>query len=136
MLPCTGAGHPSAHQQYALVSRDILCHCHVQAGLTYLLKSIATCNISQVPVLHYQVNLAFWDYFHNLWNNTLTRELTTVEPVFPLALEDFSQDPILPYYKANSTSTPTTLHDLQIITQQKALFLNNRKKLFLTNREG
>ena len=131
-----GLATPLPTSQYALVSRDILCHCHVQAGLTYLLKSIATCNISQVPVLHYQVNLAFWDYFHNLWNNTLTRELTTVEPVFPLALEDFSKDPILPYYKANSTTTPTTLHDLQIITQQKALFLKNRKKLFSDQQGG
>ena len=53
-----------------------------------------------------------------------------MEPVFPLALEDFSQDPILPYYKANSTTTPTTLQALQIITQHKAQFLHNRKKLF------
>ena len=86
-----GLATPLPISQYALVSRDILCHCHVQAGLTYLLKSIATCNISQVPVLHYQVNLAFWDYFHKFWNNTLTRELTTVEPVFPTCFGGFLQ---------------------------------------------
>ena len=84
-----GLARPLPASPYALVSRDILCHSHVQTGLTYVLKSIAACNVSQIPTIHYSANLAFWDYFHSMWNSTFSRALTTTEPVFPIFLEDF-----------------------------------------------
>ena len=115
---------------YALVSRDILCHCHVQTGLTYVLKSIATCNVSQIPTIHNLANLAFWDYFHSMWNSTFSRDLTTTEPVFPIFLEDFSHDPASHFYKANTTTTPSNLKELVTLTTQNRNFLKDRKKLF------
>ena len=131
-----GLARPLPSSPYALVSRDILCHCHVQIGLTYVLKSIAAYNVSQVPTIHYSANLAFWDYFHSLWNNTFSRNLTITEPVFPIFLEDFSQDPASQYYTANITSSPSNLKELVTLTTQKINFLKDRKKLFSTQQGG
>ena len=131
-----GLARPLPASPYALVSRDILCHCHVQTGLTYVLKSIAACNVSQAPTIHYSANLAFWDYFHSMWNNSFSRDLTTTEPVFPIFLEDFSHDPASQYYKANTTTTPSNLKELVTLTTQKRNFLLNRKKLFSDQQGG
>ena len=131
-----GLARPLPASPYALVSRDILCHCHVQTGLTYVLKSIAACNVSQAPTIHYSANLAFWDYFHSMWNNSFSRDLTTTEPVFPIFLEDFSHDPASQYYKANITTTPSNLKQLVTLTTQKRNFLQNRKKLFSDQQGG
>ena len=71
-LICTydqGLAKPLPTTSYALVSRDILCYCHLQIGLTYILKSIASCDRTIAPTLEYTVNLAFMDYFHSFWNN-------------------------------------------------------------------
>ena len=65
-----GLARPLPTSSYALVSRDILCHCHLQIGLTYILKNIATCNITEQPTLEYTVNLAFMDYFNEFWGNS------------------------------------------------------------------
>ena len=64
-----GQAKPLPTSSYALVSRDILCYCHLQIGLTYILKSIASCNVTTTPTLEYTVNLAFMDYFQPFWNN-------------------------------------------------------------------
>ena len=131
-----GLARPLPASPYALVSRDILCHCHVQTGLTYVLKSTAAYNVSQAPTIHYTANLAFWDYFHSMWNNSFSRDLTTTEPVFPIFLEDFSHDPASQYYKANITTTPSNLKELVTLTTQKRNFLQNRKKLFSDQQGG
>ena len=41
---------------YVLVDRRLLCHCHIQSGLTYVLKTIGSCNSTDQPVLYYTVN--------------------------------------------------------------------------------
>ena len=64
-----GLAKPLPTSSYALVSRDILCYCHLQIGLTYILKSIASCNVTTTPTLEYTVNLAFMDYFQSFWEN-------------------------------------------------------------------
>ena len=38
-----GLAKPLPTSSYALVSRDILCNCHLQIGLTYILKSVTSC---------------------------------------------------------------------------------------------
>ena len=35
---------PLPSSPYVLVDRRILCHCHIQSGLTYILKNIGSCN--------------------------------------------------------------------------------------------
>ena len=83
-----GLTKPLPTSSYALVSRDILCHCHLQIGLTYVLKSIAACNITKQPTLEYTVNLAFMDYFYSFWKNGTLSHIplapTMQEITFPL----------------------------------------------------
>ena len=46
-LICTydqGLAKPLPASPYVLVDRRLLCHCHIQSGLTYVLKTIGSCN--------------------------------------------------------------------------------------------
>ena len=95
-LICTydqGLAKPLPTSSYALVSRDILCYCHLQIGLTYILKSIASCTKTTIPTLEYTVNLAFMDYFYSFWNNGTLSHIsltpTFKETVLPIAMEDY-----------------------------------------------
>ena len=61
-LICTydqGLAKPLTTSPYHLVDRKILCHCHIQSGLTYVLKNVGSCNSTLQPKISYTVNLAF-----------------------------------------------------------------------------
>ena len=60
---------PLPSSPYVLIDRRILCHCHIQSGLTYVLKNIGSCNSTDKPVLYYTVNLAFLNYFSSFLTN-------------------------------------------------------------------
>ena len=130
-----GLAKPLPTTSYALVSRDILCHCHLQIGLTYILKSVTSCNVTQAPTLEYTVNLAFMDYFQSFWNNgSLSNILLTPtmeEITLPIAMEDYSQDPNFMIYGKDMNRNPNTLQELSQIIYQKQLFLSTKKELFL-----
>ena len=131
-----GLAKPLPTSAYALVSRNILCHCHLQIDLSYLLKSIAACNASEIPVLHYTANLAFLDYFSTFWNNTPDTTPSLPGPnstLFPVSLEDYSQDPAFPIYGGEKNPHPHTLRQLSQLQYQKQVFLQSRKKLFIDN---
>ena len=66
---------PLPSSPYVLVDRKILCHCHIQSGLTYVLKNIGSCNSTRQPVLYYTVNLAFINYFASFLGRTMTQFL-------------------------------------------------------------
>ena len=121
-----GLAKPLPTSPYALVSRNILCHCHLQIGLTYLLKTIAACNASETPVLEYTANLAFMDYFATFWNNTPVNA-PSLSPhnstSFPIHLEDYSQDPAFPIYGGEMDPHPSTLKQLSQLQYQKQVFL-------------
>ena len=125
---------PLPSSSYALVSRDILCNCHIQIGLTYVLKSITSCNETKMPTLEYTVNLAFMDYFHSFWNNgslaTLPLHPTTEEIILPISMEDFTQDPDFIIYGQHMNRDPDTLQELSQLTYQKQIFMTNKKELF------
>ena len=125
---------PLPSSSYALVSRDILCNCHIQIGLTYVLKSITSCNETKIPTLEYTVNLAFMDYFHSFWNNgslaMLPLHPTTEEIILPISMEDFTQDPDFIIYGQHMNRDPDTLQELSQLTYQKQIFMNNKKELF------
>ena len=74
-----------------------MCYCHLQIGLTYILKSIASCNVTTTPTLEYTVNLAFMDYFQSFWQNGTLSHIPLVplmeEIVLPVAMEDYTKDP-------------------------------------------
>ena len=136
-LICTydqGLAKPLPTTSYALVSRDILCYCHLQIGLTYILKSIASCDRTKTPTLEYTVNLAFMDYFHSFWNNGTLSHIpltpTFNETVLPIAMEDYKEDPQFLFYGQNVKRNPQTLKELSQIVYQKQVFLNTRKELF------
>ena len=128
-----GLAKPLPTSPYALVSRNILCHCHLQIGLTYLLKTIAACNASETPVLEHTANLAFMDYYATFWNNTPV-EAPSISPhnstLFPVYLEDYSQDPAFSIYGGETDPHPNTLKQLSQLQYQKQVFLETRKKLF------
>ena len=125
---------PLPSSSYALVSRDILCNCHIQIGLTYVLKSITSCNETKMPTLEYTVNLAFMNYFHSFWNNgsmaTLPLHPTTEEITLPISMEDFTQDPDFIIYGQHMNRDPDTLQELSQLTYQKQIFMTNKKELF------
>ena len=61
-LICTydqGLAKPLPTSPYVLVDRKILCHRHIQSGLTYVLKNVGSCNSTLQPKISYTVNLAF-----------------------------------------------------------------------------
>ena len=129
-----GLAKPLPTSSYALVSRDILCYCYLQIGLTYTLKSIASCNVTTTPTLEYTVNLAFMDYFQSFWNNgTLSHipfEPSMEEIVLPVAMEDYTKDPQFLLYGKDIKRNPNTLAELSQIIHQKQAFLRSRKELF------
>ena len=72
-LICTydqGLAKPLPASPYVLVDRRLLCHCHIQSGLTYVLKTIGSCNSTDQPLLYYTVNLAFLNYFSTFLNGS------------------------------------------------------------------
>ena len=129
-----GLAKPLPTSSYPLVSRDILCYCHLQIGLTYILKSIASCNITTTPTLEYTVNLAFMDYFQSFWKNGTLSHIPLVpsmeEIVLPVAMEDYTKDPQFLLYGKDMKRNPNTLAELSQIIHQKQAFLKSRKELF------
>ena len=53
---------------YALLDRNILCDCDIEAESNFLLESLATCGEHENPDLemYFTVNLAFVDYLEEL----------------------------------------------------------------------
>ena len=129
-----GLAKPLPTSSYALVSRDILCYCHLQIGLTYILKSIASCNITATPTLEYTVNLAFMDYFQSFWKNGTLSHIPVLpsveEIVLPVAMEDYTKDPQFLLYGKDIKRNPNTLAELSHIIHRKQEFLMSRKELF------
>ena len=132
-LICTydqGLAKPLPTSPYVLVDRRLLCHCHIQSGLTYILKTIGSCNSTDQPVLYYTVNLAFLNYFSTFLNGSdnIPSNPMEDETVRPIAMEDFSKDPDFPVYCQDSSMFPTFLDQLVHVHYQKKLFLQTSRK--------
>ena len=69
-LICTYASnmaHPVPSHDYVLVNRSILCNCHMESGLIYLLKSIAFCETANADyAMSFALNLAFLHMIQDL----------------------------------------------------------------------
>ena len=92
-LICTYASYvacPVPSHNYVLVNRSMLCNCHTESGLTYLLKSIAFCETASADyTMSFTLNLAFLHMIHNLWPDNFTLlspNLTKEEHSFPLGI--------------------------------------------------
>ena len=132
-LICTydqGLAKPLPASPYVLVDRRILCHCHIQSGLTYVLKNIGSCNSTDQPVLYYTLNLAFLNYFSSFLNDSdeIPSNPMEDEQVLPIAMEDFSKDPNFSVYCQDSSMFPTYLDQLVHVHYQKKLFRSTSNK--------
>ena len=107
-LTCTYASymaHPVPSHDYVLVDRSILCNCHIESGLTYLLKSIAFCETASADyTMSCTLNLAFLHMIQDLGPGNFSKLspiMTKEELSFPLSLAsnaDFrKQDPNVSY---------------------------------------
>ena len=81
---------PVPSHDYVLVNRSILCNCHMESGLTYLLKSIAFCETASADyTMSFALNLAFLHMIQDLWPGNFSQlppGMTQEELTFPLDL--------------------------------------------------
>ena len=119
-LICTYASDmacPVPSHDYVLVNRSILCNCHMESGLTYLLKSIAFCETASADyTTSFALNLAFLHMIQDLWPGNFSQlppGMTQEELTFPLDLtsnaEFHGQDP-------NGTYPILLMHEPQSLT--------------------
>ena len=118
-LICTYASdmaHPVPSHDYVMVNRSMLCNCHIESGLTYLLKSIAFCEDASTDyTMRFALNLAFLHMIQELWPSNfsnLTPNITQEELSFPLSLStnaDFCQQNPNVSYPLNLLQEPTSL---------------------------
>ena len=118
-LICTYASdmaRPVPSHDYVLVNRSILCNCHMESGLTYLLKSIAFCETASADyTMSFALNLAFLHMIWDLWPGNVLQLppiITQEELAFPLGLasnaEFHRQDP-------NGTYPILLMHEPQFL---------------------
>ena len=89
--------HPVPSYPYVLVNRSLLCNCHLESGLTYLLESLGSCSPSPKFIMYFTINSAF-SHFMSLFglseNETTSTELISNEHVFDIFLNN-SLPPLL-----------------------------------------
>ena len=96
---------PVPSHDYVLVNRSTLCNCHMESGLTYLLKSITFCETASADyTMSFTLNLAFLHMIQDLWPGNFSQlppGMTQEELTFPLDLssnvEFCGQDPSRTY---------------------------------------
>ena len=81
---------PVPSHDYVLVNRSMLCNCHMESGLTYLLKSIAFCETASADyTMSFVLNLAFLHMIQDLWPGNFSQlppVVTKDELSFPIGL--------------------------------------------------
>ena len=83
--------HPVPSYPYVLVNRSLLCNCHLESGLTYLLESLGSCSPNPKFIMYFTTNSAF-SHFMSLFglseNETISTELIGNEHVFDIFLNN------------------------------------------------
>ena len=95
---------PLPSHPYVLVNRSILCNCHLQTGLNYLLKSLSSCDSGATPTMYFTVNSAFQHIISEFGLSDSTSPdgpLLSQEYIFDIFLNDTSMPSIHP-----NTSSP------------------------------
>ena len=54
--------HPVPSFPYVLINRTLLCNCHLESGLTYVLKSLGSCSPKNKFTMYFSINSAFHHY--------------------------------------------------------------------------
>ena len=81
--------HPVLSYPYVLVNRSLLCNCHLESGLIYVLKSLDLCSNKDRFTMYFSINSAFNHYMHKFGfssQNESSTGLLTYEPVFDIFL--------------------------------------------------
>ena len=68
--------HPVPSYPYVLVNRSLLCNCHLESGLTYLLESVGSCSPKPKFVMYFTINSAF-SHFMSLFGLSETESIST-----------------------------------------------------------
>ena len=93
--------YPVSHMS---LSTDLyLCNCHLESGLTYLLKSLGSCSPSNKFTMYFTINSAFNHYmsiFGLSSNDMSPKQLLTHEPIFDIFLNDTSKPMLLSNYSS------------------------------------
>ena len=84
--------HPVPSYPYVLVNRSLLCNCHLESGLTYLLESLGSCSPQPKFIMYFTINSAFNHYmslFGLSENETVSTELIRHDHIFYIFTEQF-----------------------------------------------
>ena len=90
--------HPVPSFPYVLVNRSVLCNCHLESGLTYLLKYLGSCSPNKKFTMYFTINSAFNHYMSTFGfssKDMSPKQLLTHEPVFDIFLNDSSRSMLL-----------------------------------------
>ena len=84
---------PLPPQTYVMVNRSLLCYCDIDAGYSYVMQTLSSCDGPKQPVkLEFTYNLAFYSTFQQELQNFSPPSHPDQEPVFPVSLPN---DPFL-----------------------------------------
>ena len=90
---------PLPSHPYVLVNRSILCNCHLQTGLNYLLKSLSSCDSGAHFTMYFTVNSAFQHFMSEFGLSDSPNpdgRLLSQEDIFDIFLNDTSKPSIHP----------------------------------------
>ena len=91
--------HPVPSYPYVLVNRSLLCNCHLQSGLMYLLKSLGSCTPNDRFTMYFTINSAFNHYMSAFGLPATSGSpdaLLSQQHIFDIFLNDTSQPVQLP----------------------------------------
>ena len=90
--------HPVPSFPYVLINWSLLCNCHLQSGLTYLLKSLGSCSPSGKFTMYFTINSAFNHYmstFGLMHTELPTKDLLAHEHIFDIFLNNLSAQVVI-----------------------------------------
>ena len=130
--------HPVPSHNYVLVNRSMLCNCHLESGLTYLLEFIAFCDTASTDyTMSFTLNLAFLHMIQDLWPDNFTLlppNITKEELSFPVGLTsnaEFRQKDNNVSYPLTLMHEPQSLADLRLSLRARGEAPPNRKPPFI-----
>ena len=90
---------PLPSHPYVLVNRSVLCNCHLQTGLNYLLKSLSSCDSGAAFTMYFTVKSAFQHFMSEFGLSDSPNpdgRLLSQEHIFDIFLNDTSKPSIHP----------------------------------------